>query len=260
MATEHISAAWKAYKRNLWDIIASVIVMGIIVAVPLLIAFVPLLFAIGNSITTVGLLSSPTTFNQVLISALVSNIPVLILTVIFFIIAMLVAMALNAGFTKVIYDSLKGRARVDTMINVARKKFWTIIGANLLVTALALLAFMVIVVPIALVSFVATLNVAVSTIFFILGTIVWILIVITFGFVDQAIVIDNFTAVDAVKHSVKVVRKNYLDLLALILVFFFINIVLLFIPIVGSIVISFVTAPLAILAYTSLYVKRKRSR
>ena len=259
MVTQHVTEAWKAYKRNLWDIIASLIVMWIVIAVPFLIALIPVLFVLSSGVVAIGTLRSASAM-QALFQVLATNIPMLIISVVFFIVAILAAIALSGGFIKVIYDSLKGRARVDTMINVARKKFWTIIGANLLAGVLIILVLLVIVFPIAIVASVSSLSTVLSTLLFLVGIAVWVLFIVLFGFVNQAVVIDNYKATDAVSYSVKIVSRNYLNLWALFLIFGLISVILSFIPIIGFIVINFVISPLAILAYTSLYIRRKKRR
>jgi len=258
MVTEYISQAWKAYKRNLWDLIGAIIIMWIIILVPIAIAIVPVFVLLVGTVPLTGM--DPQLFFQSFFSTLFTNIPVLIFSAILFIIAMLLSIALSAGFIKITYDSLKGRARVDTMINVARKKFWTVIGANVFsFLIMAVLGFALMFSFIAI-SFLITSNTTFSTVMFLIGGIIWFLMILLFFFVDHAIVIDNHMAIDSVKKSVKVASKNYVDLLALIIIFFLLMLVFAFIPFIGFVVINFIISPVFILALTALYVKKRRAR
>jgi membrane-anchored glycerophosphoryl diester phosphodiesterase (GDPDase) len=78
-------------------------------------------------------------------------------------------------------------------------------------------------------------------------------------FVNQAIVIDRLKALEAVKKSFETAEKNFWSIFFLFLIFFLINSGLEnVLSVAGSLIVLFVTAPLALISYTALYIDRRK--
>jgi len=230
-----------------------------IVSLPILIGIAPwivILFFSRTMVTEAGLAN-----------VILSNIGVLFFSIIMFAIGILISIALNGGFERVLYDALKGKARFETMLKVAKEKFWTILGANLLVLFIFLLIIGVLLAPIAILILASSFSGASFLYLFviiltvILGLIVLVVTNIFFVFVNPAIVIDNLKAVDAVKRSFEVSRRKFLQIFLIFLIYFIINSGLenvLFI--LGSIITAFVTTPMLLLSYIIFYVENSKKR
>ena len=166
-----------------------------------------------------------------------------------------------------LYESLNRRTRFEVMFKTAQSKFWTILGANLIILLLLFVVVVAVFSPATiLISFSGfSLQAApVSYLFFIffsivLGAIVLILFSMLFIFVNQAVVIDNLSAFQAVKRSFVVSKRNFLGILFLFFMFFFFNAGLNnILNLLGSLLTLFVTSPLLLLSYTAFYVDRRK--
>ena len=256
MVVEHIEKSWKAYKKNFWPIITAMLLQLILSGIPVLIGFIPwifiFLFSKGANITTL----------------ILSNLGVLSFTIIMCIIGVLISIALTAGFVRMLYEALRGKTKFETMLKTARKKFWTIIGANLIFLLVILCLIIVIFFPLLSLigspSLLGGYSFSSLIIIFsiaILGLILIGLISIFFVFIDQAIVIDDLKAIPSISKSFEVAKKSYLTILGLMFIFILINSALdsLF-SIIGVIIESFVTTPLLLLSYISVYLEKKSKK
>ena len=259
MVIEYIEKSWAVYRRNFWPIVTAVLLQFLIVFIPAIIGIVPWIFVFlafkGTSITTL----------------LLSNLWLLCFSAVMIIISVLLSVALNGGFVRMLYESFRGKTRYETMIETAKKKFWTIIGANSLVVLVLLSIIIAIFLPLVLilkgffptmVSSTTSLPLLITVISIVgLGTILLVLVSIFFTFVNQAIVIDNFNAIPAINRSFEVSKKCYLTILGLMFIFILINSALSTIfSIIGSALEWFVTMPLLLLSYISLYLEKSRKK
>lgn len=259
MATEYISQAWEAYKKNFWQIVGGLILimlitLGIIITsgIPLLVSFIQYYSGI----------SSPTavTFASFVLESGV-QIAIFVIGVIA---ASLIAAALNAGYVRMLADSLKGKAEISAIFATAKKKFWTLIGANVLVSLIRLALLLVLLAPPVLVIISASEAPVVSAALAIIGALIWllagfiifVLAVLPFTLVGQAVVLGNYNAVDSIRKSFSVVKQNYLQFLALVVVLAVISVVVSFVPILGDLINIFVVSPLALLSYTVFYIAK----
>lgn len=254
MVTEFISQAWNAYRKNFWQLIgamalyiAIIFVLALVLLVPMFMAFTPST-SIESQITIESISGTQVkdgmypALNPYMIAA--AGAVVLIM--------LLVMIALRAGFVRVCADALRGKATLGTMFSVARKKFWTVVAANLLV--LLLLAPLYILALLAAVLLAGTSYIMLISFFVLLIPIA--LIALLFSLVDQAVVVSDFRAVEAVKKSVSIIKANYLQFLGLIIIVALISMVVSFVPIIGSLISIFLVAPIADLSYTAFYLHK----
>jgi MFS family permease len=254
MTIEYVERAWESYKKNFWQFVIALILQAFIVSIPFLIGVLPwivIFFSRG--------------MNAGFVNLLLSNLGVLSFSVVMFIVGILLSSVLGGGFTRMAYESLRGRTSYETMFKTAREKFWTILGADLIVLLTLLVIVTTLLVPIiALGSLYALSQTSFFYVFIIfsivaLGVIILVSVGIFFIFVNQAVVIDNFKALDAIKKSFKIADKNFLSIFFLFLIFFLINSGLEnVLSIAGSLIVFFVIAPIALISYTALYSDRRK--
>ena len=252
---EYIDKTWIAYKKNFWSIIIALIIQILISSVPIIIGLLPWIFIL------------PFSKGALITSLILSNLGVLSFSIIMFIIGILVSVVLNGGFVRMLYEALRRKTRFEIMLKTAKERFWTILGANLIVLLIFLVIITVLFAPIAILFGFSNLSFQSSSFLYlvavfsvlILGIIVLVFVSIFFVFVNQAIVIDNLRAVQAVKKSFEVSKKNFLSIFFLFLIFFIFNSGLYNVfSIFGSIIAWFVTTPLLLLCYTAFYVDKRK--
>ncbi len=249
MVTEFIGKAWKAYTKNFWQVVGATVLLLVLVAGVVLVGVVPLLF---SGLLTISEVLTAAQFQ--LSTGLVASIFIFFAAIIA---AMILSVALGGGLVAVYADALRGKAKFQTMFSVARKKFFRILGANalagLIIIGIYIMAF-------ALSAAFSLISSALFLAFFILSFIAAALISILFSFVNQAVIIDNRKAVDSVKTSVRVIKSNYLQFLALIIVLSVITIIISFVPILGFVLNWLVVGPVSGIAYTAFYLAKRKRR
>lgn len=262
MVLEFLENGWEAYKKNFWRIVGSIIIYDVIVfGILFLVAF-----SFVSQLLFMGKMETPLNTTQQNISQVVSqavsqnfsslftgfNIVGLIIGGIIFLVA---AVVLGAGLVGVYYEALKKKVEIKTMFRVAKEKFWTIIGASLLVGLIGIgLIGVLIVSPLVLIF---VINGFLGGILTIVGIVAFVLIMILFSLVTQAIVIDDKKAVESVKESYRVVKSNYFSFLILVIILTVLSGVVSLIPWVGWLVQMLFIVPLMGLTYTSFYLEKK---
>jgi len=259
MVGDFIAKAWDAYKKNFWTILAAKILEFVIVGVVGLIflAVAILMFVPG----LMSALSSGTITTQVLVSLLLGSIPSIIIAVVGIIVVVILFIEFEAGLVGMYAESLKGRTEIGTMFSTMRKKFWSILGVNILVLLIALLLVAVLILP-------AVLFLALSPILGILvlmiAIIIVVLIMLFFNLVNQSVVVGNKSAGQALEQSFSVVKANYLSILALVIIFIVISMVVMLIGMVPFLYIPMLLvnllaiAPLQMLSFTAFYNAKTR--
>lgn len=258
MVTKYISQAWNAYKKNFWQLAGALILLVLIPIGIILLTALPLFWNIMQFFTSAGLQTIP---KLGLIEFLLdsSTQPFVGLFIVGVIFALIASIVLNAGFVRICADALKGRAKIGTMFSIARKKFWTILGANILAGIIKLIFLLVFLVPPLLELFYKAFGVA-TLIWFFAGLMAFILLAIFFSLVDQAVVIGNFRAIDSVKKSFLVVKENYLQFLVLVALLSIITFLISSIPIAGLILTLFFVTPITLLSYTAFYLHKTKAQ
>jgi MFS family permease len=252
---EYVEKAWESYKKNFWQFVIALILQIFIVSIPFLIGVLPWIVILFSTGIKTGIAS-----------LLLSNLGVLSFSVVMFLVGISISTVLGGGLVKMAYESLRGKTDYETMFKTAKEKFWTILGANSIVLLTLSIIVAVMLVPIMALSNFSALSAQASFLYIfvifstvVLGTMILVIVSILFVFVNQAIVIDRLKALEAVKKSFETAEKNFLSIFFLFLIFFLINSGLEnVLSVAGSLIVLFVTAPLALISYTALYIDRRK--
>lgn len=247
---EHIENAWNAYRNNFLTIIgAQMIAITIVLGL--------MMFVVGG----MALSARPFVDAEGIISEeyapQIMASPYFILSGLLFIIVILVALVLRAGLIGVYMDALgKKNVKIDTMFAVAKEKYKTVIGAQLFVVAILLMSGAVLFFP---TLYVLAGNLALLDIVITLEVIIFSLFALLFSLINQAVVVGGEKAIDAVRKSYAVVRGNYIQFLALVLVFFAVDFAISYIPVIWIVISLLFIQPVSALAYTSFYIERAKA-
>jgi len=224
MCIEHIRNAIGAYQRNFLELFAASLFIALI----------------GSFASYFGAqFSGPSDFSSMYMLLLFSPF-VVILTA--------VSVIVSAGIVKMCAESLKGRTDLHTLQATFNAKWRTILFANVLV------------ILIAFATLVPVLLLAAVPLGLYLGVAVWLLFIILFSFVDQAIVISNKKAIESVYFSFNMAKKKYVQILLLFAVLglvFVLPMILLNRYELLQTFFSTLVSPLVTLSITSLYLSKK---
>jgi hypothetical protein len=238
---QYVQDSWKAYKKNWKSLVIAYFLIGIIA---LAVAGVGISSVTLSALTTFGTeyFESGNVDPQVVGEFFVNNAGSLGFMFFAFIVAGLVSTALQGGYVKMCADALKGKTRVQTMIDVAKKKWETIIFARIVA---GIIGFVVIVLSIPTIVLIIPVAIAISVLFM---------------FIEQAIVIDNKKAIDAIKHSYHFGKNNFFEIFGLSILIFAITLVAGMIPLLGTLINLLIIGPVTHLAFTKLYLARRKKR
>jgi len=250
MCVEFIERAWNAYKRNFWQIVCAIILIyGILIGLAI-VCFMPLFGAILLSINIgVG------NVQNILIQA-ITNPLVLFLTSLGLLVICIAGAELGAGLTKLYADALKGRVNIEAMFFIIKKKFWTILLANFLRGLIIIGVFALLLSPYLI--FLLTKSYYISAFFLIVGVASAFLLSLLFSLVNQAVVIDNFNAIESIKKSVEIIKSNYLQFLVLFSILMVLSLITSFLEWVGMLINLFLITPITMLSFTSFYLEKRK--
>jgi len=245
MIFEYIKTSWDAYKQNFMSFILASLILWII---PSIIA----LTGIGIVLGSVGISAFTEMFDQrIMLSRMVYFIPLMInmgVLSIFFIIAGLVYIFLLVGIFGMATQSLRGKTKFRAIFKFAKDKGLAGILAFLIIGIMSFFIFLIIVLGLEIVfPFYGT----------IIGIILLSLVIILFFLIFPGIILDNLNATESIKSSVNIVKKNYIEMLSLLLVYLVLSIVIIFIPILGPLIVNFVVSPMLYISLLIFYKKRK---
>lgn len=270
MAVECLSKGWGAYRRNFWQIIGGLLIVAlvmfgiiIITGIPVFIKIISLFAASSNAPSLMQILSDGGV--QSLLALFAAGV----------VAAIIAGTALEAGLVKMYAGALKGKAEIGTIFAVAREKFWTIIGANVLAGIIRIALFLVLVFPPLMAILISAFNAAsfqysyasppvfvpvIGTMLWFYGSlIIYMLLALPFTLVNQAVVVGNHRAVDSIKKSFSAVKRNYLQFLGLTVLVALISALVSLVPVLGSLANFFVVVPVAGLAYTAFYIAKAQN-
>jgi hypothetical protein len=234
MVTQYIERGWGAYKNNAAAVVGATIITALVTIGIFLLASLPMLGTVlpyaANPLALLGNLQALGASAAILAAGIV--------------IAVLAGAVLNAGIVRIYADALSGKARLETLFSTARQKFSAAIGATLLIGVILLFA--------------AALM-ASSQIFLAVLILPFLLLMLLFAFMFQAIVIDDLGAVDAIAKSVAVAKCNFIAVLLLGVIMGVASWLLGQIPVAGQLVNGLVISPVFGIALTALYVEKKDS-
>ncbi len=261
MIEEFLSKSWDAYRRNFLQIIGGLLIIILVMFGIIIVSALPLVAKL------IGYLSASSNVQSAMFQFLMDGgvrfSAALLVTGA--IIALAISTLLEAGLVKMFADALKGKAEIGTMLSVARKKFWTILGANVFAGLIKLaLLFDLVLMPLLIMMYESAYSASNTyyvpnigiTLWLYGGLITFLLLSLPFTLVNQFVVVGNLKAVEAVKKSFSVVRRNYLQFLSLIVVLSIISIAVSIIPIFGSLINFFAVVPVTGIAYTAFYLEK----
>lgn len=245
MVFEYVQRAWEAYKKNAMSFVVAQLVALIIVGI---IAGI----GIGIIFGSVGISSlMELTRPDVLLPRIVSVFSLLAglgTAIVFFVIALLVCVFLTTGIYGMAAQSLRGKTRVETMFEVAKKRGITGVLNSIVVCIIALVLLIVLV---------AGLGMALPISGFIIGMILFFLIMIFFSLTFPGIIVDGLGAIESIEKSFNIVKKNYFKIFGLLLFYIIVGIVVSFIPILGALISLFVITPMLYISLVFFYKRNK---
>ena len=132
MVEHYIRSAWKGYKKNFWPIIGGIVLITVVTLILFALAMAPM-FSIMSA--------NPQGDGAAIINGYLNNPGYFVFSASMLIIMLLVSGLLKAGFIKLLSQALKGKAEVSIIFDIIKKKFMSIIFANVIVCVIMLLTF-----------------------------------------------------------------------------------------------------------------------
>lgn len=246
MATEHIEAAWKALRRNPIPVMLGELLVVFVVLLIMFLGIVPLIGVVATADFTQG--------GQQAVTAILAHKGALAAAAVGLILSILLGAALSGGLVGMFAQALKGRTRLGVILDVAKKHWLSFIGVQLLELLLVCLAFFILFLPLLLLG---PVGVWVGISF---GLIAMLVMSVLLVYAPMAVAVSGLNAIDAVTRSINVGMANFWSTLAIFAIFVVLNMVLSFVPAIGGLVSIVVLAPLQLLTFTSLYLKRGQTR
>jgi hypothetical protein len=246
VVTQHIEAAWKALRRNPIPVMLGELLVVVTVLFIMFLGLMPLIAVMASA----NFPQDP----QQAIPAIFAQTGALYAAVGGFVIAIFLGAALGGGLVGMFAQALKGRTRLGIILDVARKHWLSFIGVQLIELLLVCLAFSVFFFPLLLLG---QLGVWVGIM---LGVLAVLVMGILLVYAPMAVAVNGLNAMDAVKRSIQVGRANFWPTLAILIIFVVLNMVTAFVPVIGDLIGILVLAPLQLLTFTSLYLKRGQTR
>lgn len=244
MILEYLKTSWDTYKENITSFILASIILWII---PILIVLTGTWIVLGST----GISVFTKIYNkEIILSRIFYFIPLLInigFLSIFFIIAGLTYIFLLVGMFGVIAQSLRGETKFLAIFKFVKSKGLTGLLTFVIVGILQIFMFLILVVGLGII----------SSPIRIIGLILFGLETILFSLVFPGIILDNLNTIESITTSVGIVKRNYIEMLSLLLVYFALFILLSFIPVVGYLIIAFLIFPMLCISLAIFYKKRK---
>lgn len=243
MVLEYLLKSWEFYRKN---IISFVIAELISLVITGMIALV----GIGIIFSSIGISSLKDLYDlEFLIRKILSILPLLTeLTValVFLFIAWIVRVFINVGLYGMAAESLRGKTGIETMFQFAKKYGFKGVISSIIIAIISLLIIILAVI----------LNLFFSLAGGIIGLIILFLIIITFSFVFPGIILDDLSSTNTIKESFNVSKKNYLNMLSLLLIYAVLSLVIL-IPFLGIVIYCFVISPMMKISLVLFYNRKK---
>ena len=167
---------------------------------------------------------------------------------IFFVIAGIAMVFFKVGIFGMATEAIRGKTKVETMFKVAKKRGLTALVAAVLIGIIGFFAAMLI----------GGLTVVLPIAGTFIGLIIMLVVAILFSLVFPAIASDKkIGALAAVEKSVKIAKKNFFELLGLLIIYIIISLVLVWIPVIGPLAILLVISPMLTISLVLFYKKKK---
>lgn len=250
MVVEHIGRAWEAYKRNFWSLVGAYLLIAIVTGVVAIIGIVlmaaPFIFALAaNQVPSLSLLTT--------------NVPTMVVGFTILLLGILIGVVLGGGYVAMARDALKRKTKLGTLFDTARARWKSLIGTAIIKSVIKVLLFApALLAGLAALAYRSLALGGLAVIFGILAFLACLLFILN----TYAVVIDRATAMDGIRKSYRIVRRNYTSALALTILLGLIGLAAgllnVLIPVLGTIIAIVVVGPIAILAWTSYYLSKKK--
>jgi hypothetical protein len=165
----------------------------------------------------------------------------------FFIISGLTWTFFKTGLYGMAVQALRGRTNYKTMVKASKRNGITGVLTTILTS---LMSFFLLVFLILGLGFIFPAGA-------IIGIFLFFFIVILFSLILPGIVVDQLNSIESIKASVKIVKKNYIEMLSLILFYGILSLIINMIPMLGTIVFIFVLTPMVWISLVMFYKRNK---
>ena len=195
MVMEDITAAWRAYKRNLGSLLVGILLIYAIIYGFMLLGLAPSLF--------ISMSAAPSVLLMIVMVGL----------------SVMLAYVLQGGYIRMCQDALKGKAKIGTMMKAAKKSWKSFIGAGLIVISVIMLVYMMFFLPMFFfISTGATEWILLGSMLMLVGYIMMFVLSALLVFSLHGIAIDNYRAVESVKRSYRIGMSMFLSIIALMII------------------------------------------
>lgn len=243
MVFEYVGRAWEAYRENIVSFIGAELLLFLIVVAIAGIGFWSVFTSLGIS-SFFQLTPSLVVERIGQILPLLSTLGFVILS---FVVALLVDAFLKTGMYGMADEALRGSTEIETMFFFAKERGLVGLEASVIVGIIGFILFVILV---------GFFGLVFSTIGSLIGLILFFLLMIFFVFTYPGIIVDDLSSTESIKESFKIVKDNYLQVLALTLFYTLLTLVS-FIPFVGIFIFYFFVLPMFRISLVFFY-KRNR--
>jgi len=243
MVLEYLLKSWEFYRKNMLSFVIAELISLVITGMIALVG-------IGIIFSSIGISSLKDLYNlEFLIRKIVSILPLLAelaVALLFLFIAWIVRAFFNTCLYGMAAESFRGKIRVEMMFQFAKRYGFKGVISSIFVGFIILL----------FVIFAFVLHVFFSLAGGIIGLIILFLIAITFSLVFPGIILDDLSSINAIKESFNIAKRNYFDILSLLLFYTLITLVIL-IPFIGVIIYCLIIAPMMKISLVLFYNRKK---
>jgi hypothetical protein len=240
MVIDYLRKSWESYKVNWMSFIIAQLIVLLIVGVLSLIG-VGIIIS-SAELSGLSLLSPRELVSRIL--PLVSLIIGVSIGSIFFLLAGIIWSYLKIGLFGMASEGLRGKTRVNTMFRYTKKLGLRGLAASFVIMGVGIILLIIFVLGIGLI-----LQAVGAIIGIIISSLIMMLFVLTF----PGIVVDQLGVIKSIRTSVSVVKENYLELLALLLLYGIISLILSIIPVLGTLIVIFVISPMVWMSLIFFY-------
>ena len=235
--SKFISTAWKVYKKNFWQILIALILVNVVSLIPLGIGFLvsPLVLFSFPTFSLTNLLASG--------SALIVG----------FVLTILLSTLFTVSMLSFYQEALKKKPKIRTIF-LTLKKFWLeIIILNLIVGLCLLALFGLLELP---AFFLIKSNMIFALAWFFIALIPFALISILFSFSNFYLILKKRRILESIRKSIRLVKKNYLQVLGIVVIFVILAGLVSIIPYAGALINLFLINPLQTLTFVVFFSRK----
>ena len=244
MVLHYVRESWENYRENWMSFVVAELFVLIIVGIVALIGLGIILSS--AELSTLMLLSPKELIPR--IGSVLSLFAGVGTAFIFFIISGLVWIYLKTGLYGMAVQSLRGKTRVKSMFNVAKRLGLTGLLTSVLVFIIAFFLMTILVMG---------FGIFLREVGAVIGFVLFLLVMILFSLIFPGIVVDQLGVIKTIEMSIRIVMKNYFEMLGLLLLYGVLAFVISLIPLLGALIVIFVLAPMAWMSLVLFYKMKK---